>query len=412
MAIQPYLHMKPPKIKCLNYKNSILTLTLSVVFGLIIALALNFILSALVSINAQDNLNIQPQASAASCPQIDENIDENSQVENPEQKFDFEEAVFVDPPNSNGATQVDIGLYVIDISNVNAVENTYRLEGSIDLVWCDPRLRANSQEKHDRIYLEEDADVKIKRIWWPSVTFVNAVGEYFKKNEELIIFANGTVQYREKFSVELKSFFDLTKFPFDAQTLQVAIESFAWDKDYIELNVDEQKTGFNPNLNLPEWKIGDIGTQIEQNIEVRSKEPFSKFLMQIKLIRKPGFYLWKVLIPLIILVIISWSVFWMAEESLADRISFSLTGILTVVAYQFLISENLPNISYLTLMDAILSLSFVAIALTVAENIVVNWLNMENLKFMAVKVDRICQFAFPTIYVFLLFAISLSYLSD
>ena len=410
MAIQPYLHMKPPKIKCLNYKNSIFTL--SVVFGLIIALALNFILSALVSINAQDNSNIQPKISAASCPQIDENISKNYQPENPEQKFDFDEAVFVDPPNSNGSTRVDIGIYVIDISNVNAVENTYRLEGSIDLVWCDPRLRTNSKEKHDRIYLEEDADVKIKRIWWPSVTFVNAVGEYFKKNEELIIFANGTVQYREKFSVELKSFFDLTKFPFDAQTLQVAIESFAWDENYIKLNVNEQKIGFNPNLNLPEWEIGDIETQIEQNLEVRSKEPFSKFLMQIKLIRKPGFYLWKVLIPLIILVIISWSVFWMVEESLADRISFSLTGILTVVAYQFLISENLPNISYLTLMDAILSLSFVAIALTVAENIVVDWLNTENLKFLAIKVDRICQFAFPTIYVFLLFAISLSYLSS
>ena len=402
--------MKPLKIKCLNHKNSIFTLL--VVFSLIIALVLNFILSARISINAQDNSNIQPKTSAASCPQIDKNISENYQPKNPEKEFDLEEAVFVDPPNSNGPTRVDIGLYVIDISNVNAVENTYRLEGSIDLVWCDPRLRTNSQEKRDRIYLEEDADVKIKRIWWPSVTFVNAVGEYFKKNEELIIFANGTVQYKEKFSVELKSFFNLTKFPFDAQTLQVAIESFAWDENYIKLNGNEQKIGFNPNLNLPEWEIGDIETQIEQNLEVRSNVPFSKFLMQIKLIRKPGFYLWKVLIPLIILVIISWSVFWMVEESLADRISFSLTGILTVVAYQFLISENLPNISYLTLMDAILSLSFVAIALTVAENIVVDWLNTENLKFLAIKVDRICQFAFPTVYVFLLFTITLSYLSN
>ena len=77
-----------------------------------------------------------------------------------------------------------------------------------------------------------------------------------------------------------------------------------------------------------------------------------------------------------------------------------------------MISENLPNISYLTLMDAMLSLSFAAIALTVAENIFVDWLNQENLKFLAIKVDRICQFAFPTIYVFLLFAITFSYFSS
>ncbi|MGK7938265.1 MAG: hypothetical protein AB4206_21075 [Xenococcaceae cyanobacterium] len=402
--------MKPIKKKCLSYKNSIFTL--SVILGAIATLVLNFILSAQFSVQAQDSPNIQPNTSTVSCLQIDDRIAENHNIKNPEEEFDFEEAVFVDPPNPNEATPVNIGLYVIDISNVNAVENTYRLEGLIDLVWCDPRFRLNGQEKQNKIYLEEDAVEKIQRIWWPSITFTNEVGEYFRKNEELIILAGGTVEYKEKFSVELKSFFDLTKFPFDEQTLKVEIESFAWDENDIKLQVDEQKIGFNPSLNLPEWKIGDIETQITQTQEIRSEVPFSKFLMQIKLIRRPGFYLWKVIIPLIILVIISWSVFWMAEESLADRISFSLTGILTVVAYQFLISENLPNISYLTLMDAILSLSFVAIALTVAENIVVNWLNTGNLKFLAIKLDRTCQLAFPSIYVFLLFAITLSYLAD
>ncbi len=309
-------------------------------------------------------------------------------------------------------TQVDIGLYVIDISNVNAVENTYRLEGIIDLGWCDPRFTVNTKEKHHEIYLEEDAATKLNRIWWPSITFVNEVGEYFRKNEELMIMANGTVEYREKFSVELKSFFDLEKFPFDEQTLDVEIESFAWNENEVILKLNPQTTGFNPSLNLPEWDIGDLQTEIKKTQEVRSKAPFDKFLMQIKLVRKPGFYLWKVIIPLIILVIISWSVFWMSEESLADRISFSLTGILTVVAYQFLISENLPNISYLTLMDAILSLSFLAIALTVAENIIVNWFKMENLKFLGNKVDRVCRVAFPTIYIFSLLAITFYYFSS
>ena len=395
--------MKPIKIKCLNNKHS--SFTLSVIFSLVIALVLHFILSSQVSIKAQNSPNLQPNTSAA-CASIDPDLRKRYKQENRESQFDFDEAVFVDPPNSDGVTPVDIGLYVIDISNVNSVENTYRLEGLIDLVWCDPRLKS----KQNQTFLEEDAVLKIGRIWWPSITFVNEVGEYFRKNEELIIFANGTVQYKEKFSAELKSFFDLTKFPFDEQTLSVAIESFAWDENFLKLRVDKQKIGFSSSLNLPEWEIGDLETKVSHNLEVRSRVPFSKFLMQIKLIRKPGFYLWKVIIPLMILVIISWSVFWMAEESLADRISFSLTGILTVVAYQFLISENLPNISYLTLIDAILSLSFVAIALTVAENIIVNWLNMSNLKFMAIKVDRICQFAFPTTYVFLLFAITTSYL--
>ena len=403
--------MKPIKIKYLSYKKKNVISTLSFVLGLIIALVLNFILASQVSIKAQDSLNLKPTTSAAACSLISEKTAQKSPRENPEENFDFEEAVFVAPPNPNGVTQVDIGLYIIDISNVNSVENTYRLEGSLDLVWCDPRFRFNLQEKQPQIYLEEDAEKKIERIWWPSITFVNEVGEYFSKNEELVIFASGTIEYKEKFSVELKSFFDLTKFPFDEQTLYVEIEPFAWDENYVKLNVNQRAIGFSSSLNLPEWQIGDLETKIEQNREIRSEASFSKFLMKIKLLRKSGFYLWKVIIPLIILVIISWSVFWMAEESLSERISFSLTGILTVVAYQFLISENLPNISYLTLMDAILYLSFIAIALTVIENIVVNELNMKNLKLLAIHLDHICQFVFPILYVFLFFVITLFYLN-
>ncbi len=405
--------MRPRKINCLNYLNfKNLNFIFLGILSAIAALVIHSILFPQITINAQDIPDIQPNNSAASCPQINEKVRKNYQQENPEGNFDFEQAVFVNPPNPNGVTQVDIGLYVIDISNVNAVENTYRLEGLIDLSWCDPRFTVNTKEKHHEIYLEEDAATKLNRIWWPSITFVNEVGEYFRKNEELMIMANGTVEYREKFSVELKSFFDLEKFPFDEQTLDVEIESFAWNENEVILKLNQQKTGFNPSLNLPEWDIGDLQTEIKKTQEVRSKVPFDKFLMQIKLVRKPGFYLWKVIIPLIILVIISWSVFWMSEESLADRISFSLTGILTVVAYQFLISENLPNISYLTLMDAILSLSFLAIALTVAENIIVNWFKMENLKFLGNKVDRVCRVAFPTIYIFSLLAITFYYFSS
>ncbi len=402
--------MKPTKINYFSQKKSIFTLL--VVLSAIAVVIVYFILSTQVSIKAQGISNSQSNNSADYCRQIEAKINTNPKQESVEKIFDFEEPVFVNPPNPDGATLVNIGLYVINISNVNAVENTYRLEGLIDLSWCDPRLKINNEQKHYEIYLEEDAKTKLNRIWWPSITFVNEVEEYYSKNQELMIFTRGVIEYREKFSVELKSFFDLTKFPFDQQTLDVEIESFAWDKNEVKLKLNEEKNGFNPSLNLPEWKINDLQTQIKTTPEVRSEVPFYKFLMKIKLIRKPGFYLWKVIIPLIILVIISWSVFWMSEESLADRISFSLTGILTVVAYQFLISENLPNISYLTLMDAMLSLSFAAIALTVAENIFVDWLNQENLKFLAIKVDRICQFAFPTIYVFLLFAITFFYFSS
>ncbi len=107
--------------------------------------------------------------------------------------------------------------------------------------------------------------------------------------------------------------------------------------------------------------------------------------MEIDVSRRFGFYIWKVLVPLFLLVAISWAVFWMIGDDLADRMSVSVTGILTVVAYQFIILDNLPRVSYFTLMDTVVTLSFGLMILTIVENVVVNVLYLQEQEDLAKK---------------------------
>ena len=60
------------------------------------------------------------------------------------------------------------------------------------------------------------------------------------------------------------------------------------------------------------------------------------------LARRPGFMLRVVVFPMGLLVVLSWSVFWMDTESLGDRMDISFIGILTVVAYQIMVASVLP----------------------------------------------------------------------
>ena len=105
---------------------------------------------------------------------------------------------------------------------------------------------------------------------------------------------------------------------------------------------------------------------------------FSNFYLEIEVIRNPGFYLWKVIFPILIVVIISFSVFWMVVDNLADRLFVSMTGLLTSVAYQFIISESLPRLSYITLMDIILSISYCLMAIMILLNVYINHLHSVN----------------------------------
>jgi len=205
---------------------------------------------------------------------------------------------FALPPNADGPVLADMGIYIEEIPAINEIDNTFTVEGLMDIVWCDPRLKyADQGQGAYEIFLEEDAQEMLNTIWWPDITFANEVEGRDIANEELVIHENGTVEYREKFAVELEARFDLYKFPFDKQTLEIEIESFAWDERYLQLHIEEKFIGFSDEFEIPEWRTDNVSTRVENVMEVGDRSPFSELLMTIDVTRQFGFYIWKVFIP-------------------------------------------------------------------------------------------------------------------
>lgn len=304
------------------------------------------------------------------------------------------------PPNAEGPVLADMGLYIEEIPEINEISNTFSVEGNLDLVWCDPRLRYEDKGQGAyEIFLEEDAQEKLNTIWWPDITFANEVESRDIANEELVIHENGTVEYREKFKVELEAKYDLYKFPFDKQTLEIEIESFAWDERFLQLHIEEQFVGFSTEFEIPEWRTDNVTTRVENVMEVGDRNPFSEFLMTMDVTRQFGFYIWKVLFPLIILVTMCFAVFWMDDESLSSRLGVGFTGVLTVVAYQFIATGSLPKVPYITLMDAYIAFSFVVMVATIFQSIWVSGYNKDGKQEAALRIDKISRYIFPLIYI-------------
>jgi hypothetical protein len=105
-----------------------------------------------------------------------------------------------------------------------------------------------------------------------------------------------------------------------------------------------------------------------------------------------------VVLPLVVIVLLSFSVFWMDRSSVGDRLGISFIGILTGVAYQIVMSDHLPRISYLTLMHGILNLSFLTMCATVVINLVVSRLDRRGESELGDRIDRRCRWAFPLVY--------------
>ncbi len=312
----------------------------------------------------------------------------------------LESPTFVEPPNPAGPTMVDIGLFVMEITEIDPSENTFSMEGFLDLVWCDPRLAFDPEVMgvETEIFLEKAAEKELEHIWQPDIDLVNEVRPRQIENEELIIKQDGTIEYREKFAAHLAAEYDLRRLPFDTQLLTVEIESFAWSSRYLQFIVEEDIVGFSTDFSIPEWEITSIEEHIEEKQEIRDRVPYSELITEITIQRDPGFFVFKIMIPLAIIVTISWAVFWMIGDTLADRMSVSFTGVLTSVAYQFIVSENVPRHVYNSYLDAMILFSFIMMALTIGENILVNNLYLHNNGAVADRIDRNSRWLFPVVY--------------
>ena len=130
--------------------------------------------------------------------------------------------------------------------------------------------------------------------------------------------------------------------------------------------------------------------------EIQSK---SEIVTTINIKRLPHHFLLSTILPLVVLVCLSWIVFWMDEESMTDRINVSFIGILSVVAYYFVIQDSIPNISYFTLIDCFIIVTYFILAASVLVSVVVDKLNKSDKVEMGDKIDHTSRWAFPAFYI-------------
>lgn len=312
--------------------------------------------------------------------------------------------------------EVHIGFTLSNITDVNEREETIDIDGALFLKWKDDRLAYDpatvgytSEYKlgdHSQVpRLIYQGDFSVKEIfdgWRPHIILQNGIGDRVKTNISLGIWPDGTIAYGEVFSAKAETPMDLRRFPFDRQKLEIYFQIFLYNRDQLILIPDEDLAGtWNQNIGIAQWENEDFHFS-ERVIEMTTlggrKKPKSEFVATINIKRQPMHFLFSTILPLIVLVCLSWTVFWLDDETVSNRINISFIGILSVVAYYFVIQNNIPNISYLTLIDAFIIMTFIFLAASVIVSLVVDKLNRAGKSKIGDKIDYVSRWIFPSSY--------------
>jgi hypothetical protein len=253
-----------------------------------------------------------------------------------------------------------------------------------------------------QIYFGDFAVKEIYEGWRPHVVIPNGIGDRSITNMAVSIWPDGHVSYSETFYTKVEAPMDLRRFPFDTQDLEIFFHPFIYQRDEVVLVPDDRLAGtWNQNMGIADWARDSV-SMAERPIQIAyfddSLSEISEFVVTVRIHRQPSHFLVSIIFPMVLLVALTWCVFWMDEETLSNRINITFIGILSVVAYYFVILDSVPEVSYLTLIDAFIIATFLILAAGVVVTVVMESSSRKHDAALRARVDRICRWAFPSAY--------------
>lgn len=293
-------------------------------------------------------------------------------------------------PIKDGLNKVYVSVILNNISEVNASSQIIKADIVMTARWNDPRLKHN--ENGGRL---EDP----QKIWGPFLTFSNRLNITKSFPEQVTIFEDGTVYYTQRIFGDFTQNLNFREFPFDTQNFEMRLIEISFNSSDITLEPDPDiSSGVGKNISLSDWKIENWElTRSEYSVTEDSQE-LPSLVFKITAKRESGFYLLIFVIPLILIIMMSWIVFWLPPNLSSSQISVATTSMLTLIAYRFIVTSYLPRISYLTRMDIFILGSSILIFMTLVLAAFSANINAKGKGDLARKYDKRFRWIFPILY--------------
>ena len=112
----------------------------------------------------------------------------------------------------------------------------------------------------------------------------------------------------------------------------------------------------------------------------------------------PAISFWKVILPTMVFVLLTWTVFWMPVHEVQTALMVSITVLLTAVAFGNVTDALLPQLGYRTWLDLFQLGSFLFIVSTVVETITVYGFSKGGKMRRAEKVRTFLRVFYPVSY--------------
>lgn len=284
------------------------------------------------------------------------------------------------PPPSAAPTEVSVAAFILDFLGVNDLDQSIELDVRTVFSWQDPRLAGL-----------DGCRFGLDQVWFPPVLLANSsnLREAFRMGRNRVtVGPGGQVTYVQRYTGTISSYHHLQRFPFDRQAFEITLLSPDLGPDELRLVADHDGTGISEQLNIEGWNVAGVGIDARVLHFPAVGRDLSQATLTIHADRNPTYYVFRVLLPLVFVVAMSWVIFWVPPERFEFQIGIGATSMLTTIAFSLSIAGKLPDLGYLTVMDKMLIWAVFIVFLSMAEALVAGLMVLRGDEGTAHRLDR------------------------
>lgn len=291
--------------------------------------------------------------------------------------------------------RVKVNFFINSVHTIDDAAGSYVIDFWFDLFWRDPTLEGKSV-----------ADVDPARLWNPQIQMLNS-------NNLTVLYESHTDSFEPETNVHrsqrlvgtFTTPFDLTRFPFDRQTLMMVVESSEFDSNRLLFDFlgadqtviySEKPFTFplplgkyiSPEFTLRAWSLTTANVVQQIHVLPYDKSSWAQFRVELTVERQSRTYVLKIMLVFGLIMVLGATTFAIALRELRYRLLVLFLLLLTAVTFDFTRLQNSPRTAYLTLLDQQALLCYFVIALAVGAVVLIALQNRRDTAKRAQQVNR------------------------
>ncbi|XP_078691684.1 neuronal acetylcholine receptor subunit alpha-10-like [Branchiostoma floridae x Branchiostoma belcheri] len=248
--------------------------------------------------------------------------------------------------SASTAVNVDFDISLKQIIELAEKEQTFRINMWLRLYWVDEYLMWNASE-HGGV---DSLTIHSSDIWRPDIFLYNNIAETYGIIDaitDVTVTSAGRVTYLQPAIFTSSCPVDISRFPFDKQ--ECILEFGSWVYTGVKLNISlvnptADRGIFTTN---EEWILNGVPMERKVAIYTCCPEPYVSILLKMQLERRSFFYMFNMVVPCAILMILNVFGFYIPPDS-GERMGFFMTILLALVVFLQVLSDSLPKTSTTT----------------------------------------------------------------